>query len=80
MKAFITTLAFINTTAHANWFGPDQEIVNLQNQLAEQHGATSFWIIVAVGLALCAIIAFIVGSILGSRTRRNAKQPDSSEQ
>jgi hypothetical protein len=86
MKKLITTLislALITTTAHAGWFGsgtPDPQIITLQNQLAEQHGATSFWIIVAVVLGLFAFIAFIVGSILGSRTRRNAKQPDSSEQ
>ena len=86
MKKLITTLislALITTTAHAGWFGsgaPDPQVITLQNQLAEQHGATSFWIIVAISLALCVIIAFATGTILGSRTRRNAKQPDSSEQ
>ena len=75
----ITALAFITTTAHAGLFGPSDQEINLQNQLAQQHNLTWFWIVVAGALALCVIIAFITGTILGSRTRKNAKQPDSSE-
>ena len=80
MKTLIitsTALALITTTAHAGWFGPSDQEINLQNQLAQQH--TNTFIIAGV-LALCVIIAFITGTILGSRTRKNAKQPDSSEQ
>ena len=80
MNKLIITLALITTNAHATWFAPDPEIVNLQNQLAQQHNATGFWLTVAGALAFCVIIAFITGTILGSRTRRNAQRPPFDEQ
>jgi heme/copper-type cytochrome/quinol oxidase subunit 2 len=79
MRKLITAsiaLALITTTAQAGWFGPSDQEINLQNQLSQQHTNT---LIIAGILILCVIVAFIVGTILGSRTRRNAKQPDSSE-
>ena len=80
MKSLIIASLAFTAHAHAGWFGPSDQEVNLQNQLAQQHNITWFWVVVAGALALCVIIAFITGTILGSRTRKNAKQPDSSEQ
>ena len=79
-EKLITALALITATAQASWFGPSQEVINLQNQLAQQHSATGFWIVVAGVLALCVIIVFITGTILDSRTRRNAQRTDTDEQ
>ena len=87
MKKLLTTstaLALITITSYAGWFGsgsPSQEVVNLQNQLAEQHNATGFWTIVAGVLALFAIITFITGTILGSKVRKtHGKDTHSREQ
>jgi hypothetical protein len=83
MKKLITAgivLAFITPSAHAGWFGPSQEVIDLRNQVAQQLNALGFWHIVAGCLALFAIIAFITGCILGSRTRRNAQRTPTDEQ
>jgi hypothetical protein len=73
MKKLITaSIALaLTTAAHASWFGPSQEVIDLRNQVAQQVNAIGFWHIAAGCLALFAIITFIVGTILGSRTRRN---------
>ena len=77
MKKLIIALAFVTASAQAGWFGPSEQEINLQHQLAQQHTNT---LIIAGILILCVIVAFIVGTMCGSRTRRNAKQPDSNEQ
>jgi formate-dependent nitrite reductase membrane component NrfD len=81
MKKLIiaSTALALTTTAHASWFGPSQEVIDLRNQVTQQQSAAHFWIIVAGVLALCIIIAFIVGTVLGSKVRRHAKESNPGE-
>ena len=81
MKKLIITSTAFTSTAHAGWFGPSQEVIDLQNQLTQQHSNTGYWMTVAGCLAIFVIVAFIIGTILGSKVRKNhGKSTDSREQ
>ena len=70
MKKHFIALSFMLTQSYAGLFGPDQETIELQQRLAEQQDITGVWMIIAGGLAVFVIIAFIVGTILGTKALR----------
>ena len=59
---------------------PQQQLQQAQAQLTQQQASTGNWQIIAGIFAIGCILLFFIGAMLGSRTRRNAKQPDSSEE
>ena len=84
MKKLITTLALFTTPAlHAGWFSSDnaqQQLQQAQAQLMQQQASTGTWQLAAGVLAVGCILLFIIGAMLGSRTRRNAKRTQTDEQ
>ena len=73
LLALAIVLALNNTTTHAGWFGENEEKqrrIQVEQQLNQQRKETDGWQIVAGTFAVFAGIAFTVGTILGSRTRR----------
>lgn len=74
LLALSLALALNTTTMHASWFGSEEEKqrrIQVEQQLNQQRKETGGWQIVAGTLAVFTGIAFTVGTILGSRTRRN---------
>ena len=84
----ITPLTLLTTSALlAGCYGgggsdqtPQQQLQQAQTQLMQQQASTGSWQLAAAILAVSCILLFIIGTILGSRTRRNAKHPDPSEE
>ncbi|MEQ1858446.1 MAG: hypothetical protein ABMA13_00765 [Chthoniobacteraceae bacterium] len=72
------------TTSHAGWFDRKddhkQEIQQLHQQLAVEQKQTGTWQIVAGSLAVFTFIAFTIGTILGSRTRRKHERAADTHQ
>ena len=87
-KLIITPLTLLTTSAilaGCNGGGgsdptAQQQLQQAQAQLMQQQASTGSWQLAAGVLAITCILLFIIGTILGSRTRRNAKRPDSSEE
>ena len=89
MKNLITTTLTLFTTSLllAGCYGgggsdqtSQQRLQQAQQQLMQQQASTSHWQLAAGILAVSCLLLFFTGTILGSRTRRNAKRPDSREE
>lgn len=91
MKKIIITIMLLIHTAQAGWFSSDsdkiqqqlqqvqQHLQQTQEQLNRQQASTGTWQVATSSLAVSCILLFVIGAMLGSRTRRNGKQPDPSE-
>ena len=58
---------------------PQQQLQQAQAQLVQQQTSTGNWQITAGVFAIGCIVLFVVGTAIGSRTRKNAKRTDSGE-
>ena len=58
---------------------PQQQLQQAQQQLVQQQASTGNWQLAAGILAVSCILLFLIGAMLGSRTRKNAKRTDSGE-
>ena len=58
---------------------PQQQLQQAHDQLIQQQASTGHWQLAAAILAVSCILLFFIGAMLGSRTRRNAKQTDTVE-
>ena len=58
---------------------PQQQLQQAQQQLVQQQTSTGNWQLVAGVLAVGCILLFVVGAMLGSKTRRHGKQSDHGE-
>ena len=81
MKQFILTIFIIltlNVSSRAGWFSNDQpyqqQIQDLQTQLAQQTHTNNQMIVVIIILATGVIIALITGAAIGSKARKAAKE------
>lgn len=85
MKTLITLIAIFTTSAlQAGWFSSDtdkvqQQLQQTQAQLVTQQASTGNWQLAAGILAVSCILLFLIGTAIGSKARRNGKQPDSGE-
>ena len=72
----IITLLLLIHTAHAGWFGHDdqtqQQLQQAQAQLEQQRAKTGSVEIVAGIFAVGCIVLFIIGTAIGSKARRKA--------
>lgn len=81
MKQFILIIFVIltlNVSSHAGWFSNDQsyqqQIHDLQAQVAQQaHQNTQLEIVIII-LATGVVIALVVGAAIGSKARKAAKE------
>lgn len=74
-------LALITTSSHAGLFDREerQRREVAEHQLDHQRQATGAWQVIAGGLAIIVVVAFTVGTILGSRTRRKDNGPTATD-
>ena len=87
MKRLITSLTLLTSSALlAGCFrggGSDQtqqqQLQQVQADLVRQQAATGNWQLAAGILAIACILLFLIGAMLGSRTRRNGKRTDPGE-
>ncbi len=49
----------------------EQEIEMLEEQMSEQHTANDRWKIATGGLAVAAVLLFVIGTALGAKTRQS---------
>ena len=81
MKKYFIALAFmlalITTPLNAGWFDRDEKRIHeLQEAVEDQRDATRAFRSLALFLAVTNLISFTIGTILGSRTRRNDNESD----
>jgi hypothetical protein len=75
----ITVLLLVCTSAQAGWFSksPDptleykEKITVLENQLSAQNRALNNWQIATGSLAAVSVLLFVIGTSLGSITRKH---------
>ena len=84
MKKHIIALAFmlalITTPLNAGWFDQDEKKIHeLQEAVQDQRDATRAFQSLALVLAVTNVISFTIGTILGSRTRRNDNDTDTDQ-
>ena len=86
MKRLITSLTLLTSSALlAGCFrggGSDQtqqQLQQVQAKLVQQQAATGNWQLAPGILAIACILLFLIGAMLGSRTRRNGKRTDPGE-
>ena len=67
---------FIVNTSNAGWIINDdhQQVTELQQQVQQEHQTNDGMGIVIIVLAVGVVGALVAGTIIGSRTRRAAKQ------
>lgn len=72
LLALSLMLALITTSTHAGWFDQEekQRRIETEQQLAAQREQTDNWQIIAGSLAVVVVVAFTIGTVLGSRTRK----------
>lgn len=68
--ALIILMTLQTATLRAGWFSPDEETIELRKELTQQQQATGDWKTIAGALAIAAILTFVIGTMLGSKTRR----------
>lgn len=86
MKHLLILLCLLSgclSTGHAGWFfddpppppdhGPQYRvrISELEEQMSEQHAANDRWKIATGGLAVAAVLLFVIGTALGAKTRQS---------
>jgi hypothetical protein len=82
MKKFILIIFVIltlNISSHAGWFTHDdqpyqQQIRNLEAQLAQQTHQNGQQAVVIIVLATGVVVALVVGAAIGSKARKAAKE------
>jgi hypothetical protein len=80
----LACLLFAAPPMHAGWFFKDppppppdlgpayrSKISKLEEQMSEQHAANDRWKIATGGLAVAAVLLFVIGTALGAKTRQS---------
>ena len=77
-KLMLVTFAILLALApgHAGWFGKDDQLIKVENELHQQRQHTGDWMIVAGVLAIGCTILFGIGAAIGSKTRKEVKNDE----
>jgi len=75
MKTLFILIVAFTLTAHAGWFSnDDQQIEQLQTQLAEQKETANHWQLTAFGLGIAVVVALVCGAAIGSKARKETHE------
>lgn len=71
----VVFVLFSATTGQA-WFGYDEQIIKVEQQLHEQRQNSSDWMVIAGILSIGCTILFRIGSAIGSKARKAVKKDE----
>jgi hypothetical protein len=75
MLVTLSTLLTL-TTGNAGWFGNDDQLIKVENELHQQRQHTGDWMVIAGVLAVGCTVLFGIGAAIGSKARKEVKKDE----